>query len=169
MPAQPPEYLNIGQILAPHGVQGEVKVSVTTDFPERFVPRLVVYLGPQHLKHTIQRVRWHRHWALLTFAGLNDRESVDPLRGLSVDVPLSEAVPLEEGRYYEHQIIGLKAWTEEGRYLGEVTEIIPTGSNDVYVLSNGGKELLIPALKSVVLEIDLDKERLLVRLMEGLE
>lgn len=169
MPAKPPEYLNIGQILAPHGVLGEVKVSVATDFPERFAPRLVVYLGPQHLKHIVQTVRSHKHWVLLTFKGLSGREAVEGLRGLSVDVPLAKAVPLAEGQYYEHQIIGLKAWTEEGRYLGEVTEIIVTGSNDVYVLSNEGKELLIPALQSVVLKVDLEQERLLVRLMEGLE
>ena len=169
MPAQPPEYLNIGRILAPRGIQGEVKVSVTTDFPERFKPRLVVYLGPEHIPHTIQAVRWFKHWALLRFRGLDDLASVEGLRGLSVDIPLAKAVPLEEGEYYEHQIIGLEAWTEEGRSLGKVTDILATGSADVYVLSNEGKELLIPALKQVVLEIDLDKGRMLVRLMEGLE
>jgi 16S rRNA processing protein RimM len=168
MPAPSPDYLTIGRITAPRGIKGEVKVQVLTDFPERFGLLGTVYLGPDHRPIEIESSRLHQRWALLMFVGRHTRESVEDLRGLQVDIPYSEAMPLGPDMHYEHQIVGLSVWTEEGERLGTVREIIYTGSNDVYVVRGSRGEVLIPALKDVVLEIDLDEEKILVRLMEGL-
>lgn len=165
-----PEYLTIGRITAPRGLQGEVKVEILTDFPDRFSLLDRVYLGPDHVAYRIAGFRRDKQWALLRFRGHNTRESVEKLRSLLIDIPASEAMPLGPDEHYEHQIVGLEVWTEDERLLGRVTEILYTGGNDVYVVRRGtGKELLIPVIKDVVLDIDLDAGRILVRLMEGLE
>jgi 16S rRNA processing protein RimM len=86
-------------------------------------------------------------------------------------VPIGEAIPLEDGEYYEHQILGLEVWELSGGYLGQVEEIIHTGANEVYVVRNAGsdrREILIPAIKDVVLEVSLEAGRLVVELPDGL-
>jgi len=166
--ASQPEYLVIGQVLAPRGLKGEVRVAIITDFPDRFALLDHVYLGPEHILFKLERFRRHKQWALLKFAGLDTRESVEKLRGLSVEIPIAQAMPLGQDEYYEHQLIGLEVWSTDQRLLGRVTEIIFTGSNDVYVVQGEGKELLIPALKDVVLEINLEKGRMIAQLVEGL-
>jgi 16S rRNA processing protein RimM len=93
------------------------------------------------------------------------------MQGTLIQVPLAEAIPLQEGEYFEHQVLGLSAWTVEGENLGEVAEIIYTGANDVYVIRSPGptrREILVPALEDVVLEIDLEARRMTVALPEGL-
>lgn len=164
-----PEYLIIGRILAPRGLRGEVKVEILTDFPDRFALLDTVYLGEEHTPYTLEQVRRQKQLVLLKFAGLDTREAVEELRGLYVQIPIAQAMPLGPGEYYEHQILGLEVWTEQGRFLGRISEILVTGSNDVYVVSDGGKELLLPALRDVVREVDLGQGRMLVRLLEGLE
>lgn len=163
-----PDYLAIGQITAPRGVKGEVKAVILTDFPERFLDLGQVYLGPRHEPYELESARFFKQWVLLKFEGIDGRDAVESLRGLSIEIPIEAAIPLAPDVYYEHEIIGLEAWTEDGERLGVITEIIYTGSNDVYVIDRGGTELLIPALDEVVLNIDLDQGRMLVHLMEGL-
>lgn len=163
-----PEYLIIGQILSPWGVKGEVKVEIITDFPDRFALLEQVYLGEKRIPYKLEKSRRYKRWVLLKFAGVDDRSTAEALRGLYIEIPIDQAMPLGEDEFYEHQIIGLEVWTTEGQYLGYVTEVIFTGSNEVYVVENETEEILIPALKEVVPEIDLDKERMTVRLIEGL-
>jgi len=129
--ASQPEYLVIGQVLAPRGLKGEVRVAIITDFPDRFALLDHVYLGPEHILFKLERFRRHKQWALLKFAGLDTRDSVEKLRGLSVEIPIAQAMPLGQDEYYEHQLIGLEVWSTDQRLLGRVTEIIFTGSNDV--------------------------------------
>jgi len=163
-----PRYLAIGKILAPWGIKGEVKVEILTDFPQRFALLRRVFLGRKARPVELEGFRLHKGFALLKFAGYDDRTSAESLRGLLVQIPLEEAMPLGEGEYYPHQIIGLEVWTEEGEYLGEVTDILFTGANEVCVVQKGEEEVLIPAVEEVVLEVDLEKGRMLVRLLEGL-
>jgi len=139
-----------------------------TDFPDRFALLRKVYLGPKAMPFALEGFRLHKGSALLKLEGCHDRAAVEKLRGQLVQIPIEEAMPLEEDEYYEHQIVGLAVWTAGGEYLGTVDEIIFTGSNDVYVVRGEGREILIPAIENVVLEINLVKRRLIVEMMEGL-
>jgi 16S rRNA processing protein RimM len=168
MSPEKPDYLVIGQITAPRGIRGEVKVQVLTDFPERFSQTDRVLLGPTHEPYYIERARPFKQWMLLKFEGLDDRDAVESLRGLTISVPIDEAVPLEQGEYYEYQLLGLEVWTEDDERLGTLKEIIFTGGADVYVIAQDGRERLLPAIEDVVLDIDLEQERIRVRLLEGL-
>ncbi|RMF30166.1 MAG: 16S rRNA processing protein RimM [Chloroflexi bacterium] len=163
-----PRYLAIGRIVRPWGVRGELKMAVLTEYPERLLHLRRVYVGPYAVPYQVVSVRFHRKAAILRLVGCEDRETAETLRGQLVQVPLEEAVPLEEDEYYEHQILGLEVETPEGEWLGVVTEIITTGSNDVYVVQGPEGELLLPALEDVVLEVDLERGRLLVVVPEGL-
>jgi len=163
-----PRYLVIGRVARPWGTQGEVKVEIVTDFPDRFSLLRKVYLGPEAVPFALESFRLHKGAALLKLAGCHDRTSIEKLRGQLVQIPIEEAVPLEQDEYYEHQIVGLAVWTAEGERLGTVAEVISTGSNDVYVVRSGEREVLIPAIEDVVLEISLAQGRLVVELMEGL-
>lgn len=163
-----PRYLVVGRVTRPWGIQGEVKVEIITDFPDRFSLLQKVYLGPEAAPFTLEGFRLHKGAALLKLEGCHDRATAEKLRGQLVQIPFQEAMPLQEDEYYEHQIVGLAVWTAGGEYLGTVDEIIFTGSNDVYVVRGKGKEILIPAIEDVVLEISLAQGRLMVELMEGL-
>jgi 16S rRNA processing protein RimM len=163
-----PEYLIIGEVLAPWGVAGEAKVEIITDFPERFASLEQVYLGDELTPYKLERSRLYRQFVLLKFAGVDSPEAVKKLAGAAVRIPLAQAVALQPGEYYEHQIIGLEVVTEEGQSLGRVSEVLYTGGNEVYVVQGGEREVLIPAIKSVVSEISLEKGRITIRLMEGL-
>lgn len=163
-----PRYLVIGRVARPWGTQGEVKVEIITDFPDRFALLRKVYLGPKAVPFALESFRLHKGAALLKLEGCHDRATVEKLRGQLVQIPIEEAMPLEQDEYYEHQIVGLAVWTAAGEYLGTVDEVISTGSNDVYVVRGEGREILIPAIEDVVLEINLAQGRLMVELMEGL-
>ena len=139
-----------------------------TDFPDRFSRLQKVYLGPEAVPFALKGVRLHKGAALLKLEGCHDRTAVEKLRGQLVQIPIEEAVPLEQDEYYEHQIVGLAVWTAGGDYLGTMDEVISTGSNDVYVVQSEGREILIPAIEDVVLEINLAQGRMVVELMEGL-
>jgi len=163
-----PEYLTIATVLAPRGLRGELKVRIETDFPERFARLTRVYLGPEHLPFDFEGFRQYRGHGLLKLKGCDDRTAAEELRGMDVQIPLEEAVPLGSGEYYVHQIEGLAVYTEDGAPLGVIEEVLFTGSNAVYVTHGPRGEVLIPALKDVVLEVDLEAGRMIVRLPPGL-
>ena len=161
-------YLAIGKIVRPWGVQGEVKVEVLTDWPERFGLLKYVHLGEQGKLYRLEWFRLHKGYALLKLAGCDDRNAAEALRGQLVQIPLEKGMPLDEGEYYVHQIEGLEVWTDEGESLGHVVEVLFTGSNEVYVVHGPRGEVLIPAIADVVLRVDLEEGRLIVHLMDGL-
>ncbi|MFC2023556.1 ribosome maturation factor RimM [Chloroflexota bacterium] len=169
-----PRYLIIGQVVRPHGLRGELKVLAMTDDPSRFGLLEQVYLGREDeepVTRSIEGYRMDKDGVLLKLGGCDDRAAAEMLRGLLVQIPLEAALPLEEGEYYEHQILGLDVWTASGEHLGAVSQIIVTGANDVYVVQSGDpkrREILIPAIEDVVLEVDLEGGRLVVELPEGL-
>lgn len=169
-----PRYLAVGQVLGAHGLNGELKVLLLTDDPSRFGRLNRVYLGPdgaQPVPWALDGYRLHKGRALLQLAECKDRDAAQAMRGALVQVPLEEAIPLEEGEYFEHQILGLEVWTSAGEHLGTVEEIIYTGSNEVYVVRGPGAEkqdILIPAIEDVVLQVDPEAGRLIVELPSGL-
>jgi len=160
-----PWSLVIGRVTAPFGTKGAVRVRPETDFPERFgeLERVCLELptGEERLFH-LQEARSTPKGILVTFAECTNRDQAAALKGAWVKVRPSMAVPIPEGSYWIHQIIGLQAVTVDGQDLGEVTEVVRTGANDVYVTESA----MIPALREVVREIDLGKGRMVVSLPE---
>ena len=169
-----PRFLAVGQVVGVHGVRGELKVKLLTDDPHRFGLLERVYVGPdgaEPLPRILAGYRPHKGHVLLKLEGCNDRDTANTLRGHLIQILPEEAVPLEEGQYYEHQILGLQVRTVPGENLGEIVEIIYTGANEVYVAEGpdpGRPQVLVPAIKDVVLEVDLESGHLLVELPEGL-
>ena len=168
-PSEEPLYLAVGKLRRPHGVQGEIRMEVLTDFPERLRPGRTVYVGPRRLAVRIRSVREHNGFLLLAFEGYEDRDRVGLLRNMLVTVPVEELPPLPEGEFYYHQILGLQVVTDEGETLGKITEIMETGANDVFVVtSDTGEEVLLPDTEEVVLSIDTEAGVMTVHLLPGL-
>ncbi len=172
-PPVPEGHLAVGRILRPHGLRGEVKVQLHTDFPERFAPGQSLLLGPNLEPVTIAASRPHQGQMLVRFHGIQDRTGAEALQGEWLYIPEEAAQELAEDTYYIHQLLGLEVRTEEGQVLGELVDVIVTGANDVYVVRpapgiNRGRELLIPAIAQVVRSVDIQARVLTVRLMPGL-
>ncbi len=163
-----PEYLTIATVLAPWGTRGELKVRIETDFPERFELLTRVYLGPEHELHELEGFRLLQEHGLLKLRDCDSPESAGKLRGMEVQVPLAEAMPLPSGQYYTYQIEGLQVHTEDGELLGSVAEVLFTGANPILLVRGPRGEVLIPKLSHVVLEIDPPAGRITVRLPPGL-
>jgi len=161
-------FLVIGEVLRPQGVKGDIRVRVLTDFLERFSLLERVYLGEGQRLEVVERARLHSGCVLIKLAGYDSRAAVEPLRGVLVQVPVDEAMPLDEGEYYVHQIVGLEVWTAQSEYLGHVREVLTTGANDVYIIRGPRGEALLPAIDEVIREVDLEAGRLTVNLIEGL-
>ncbi len=158
----------MGRVLAPHGIRGEFRVALMTDFPERFHRTCELYVGEEEHPRTLEGVRLHKEQALLKFAGLDSRTAAEELRGQLLYVPAKDAVQLPEGTYFLEQVLGLEVKTRDGALLGRVAEILRTGSNDVYVVRGPEGELLLPAIHEVILDIDLTVGVMTVELLEGL-
>lgn len=163
------DYLVIGRVVAPHGVRGEVRVAVETDDPERFAGLETVYVGDAKRELRVVGVRAHQDRMLLLFAGIEDRNAAEALRGQLLYVAVDEVEPLEDGAYYYHEVEGLEVVDEHGARIGILREVLPTGANDVYVVKRPAGELLIPAIHGVVLSIEPERGRVVVRIPPGLD
>ena len=168
-----PRYLAVGRVLRPHGVRGEVRVQVLTDFPERLEQHAVFYLAHPDSPEDVQRrpvdsMRFHQQLLLLKLEGCDDRNEAEELRDLLVQIPIEEAAPLEEGEYYHFQVLGVEVETESGESLGRVTEVLETGANDVYIVRGPRGEVLIPAIESVVRVLDVEAKRMVVSPLPGM-
>lgn len=162
-------YLAIGFLRRPHGVRGEIIMDLHTDFPERIRPGKKVYIGEKHEAAAFEGVRVHGNGLLVKVRGYDTPEAAARFRNQWVYVKSDEVPPLPEGRYYQHELIGLNVVDENGNLLGSLTQILETGANDVYVVRNaGGREILLPAIPAVVLHINMDARVMKVHLLEGL-
>lgn len=161
-------HLVIGQIVAPRGLRGELKVRAETDESERFLRLREVFIGDQFTRFEVKSARLVKNQVLLQLLGIEERDAAERWRGAYVWVPIEDALPLAEGEYYHHQIEGLAVVTVDGEALGRVTGILTTGANDVYVVSGGKGELLLPAIGDVIARVDLGAGTLVVRVPEGL-
>lgn len=168
---QADEALLIGQIVAPFGVRGQVKVRSYTahvDHLRRNIRK--VYLGTARREYGLRHVLEHKPGLLiLTLDGVSTREGAEDLRGQEVAIRESEAAPLAEGEYFIHQLYGLAVETEDGQALGRVREVLETGANEVLVVTRPDQpEALIPMIHDVVQNLDLDNQRIVIRLLPGL-
>jgi 16S rRNA processing protein RimM len=149
-------------------LHGEVSCTILTDFPDRFATTVELLVGEPPVSRAVESQRLHQDRLLLKLAGVDDRSAAEELRGALLQVPIEAAVELPAGSYYWYQLIGLRVVDEAGRELGELVEVLPTGSNDVYVVRGQFGEILLPAIKDVVREVDLAGGRLRVHLLPGL-
>lgn len=169
-----PRYLLLGEILRPHGVRGELRMRILTDYPERINKLKTVYVGTDTesadiREYHVQHMRMNQNYGLLKLAELDDRDQADLLRALYVMIPIEKAVPLEEGEFYLYQIIGLSVQTAEGQVIGTIREVLETGANDVYVVeSQQYGEVLIPVTEEIIIKTDIQAQVVTIKLMEGL-
>lgn len=163
-------FLAVGHLRRPHGLRGEIVMTVWTDFPERLEPGVQVYVGDDHTPVHIRSVRWHRKDLLISFDEYTVREDVGLLRNQVLMVRAEDRPSLEEGDLYLHQVMGMSVIDDaNGNSLGTITEIIETGANDVYIVRDDrGFELLLPAIEPVILDINLETNEMRVHLLPGL-
>ncbi len=161
-----PEFITVGRIAATSGINGKVKVIPETDFPQRFTRNATVYINRQPF--TIESAEGRGEKLVLKFRSINSIEEAGKLRGKVLEINRSQVNPLPEGEYYHFQLIGLEVRTVRGEVLGEITGILPTGSNDNYAVRREKGEILVPAIGDVVKSVDLEERVMVIEPMEGL-
>ncbi|MCI9589973.1 MAG: 16S rRNA processing protein RimM [Lachnospiraceae bacterium] len=165
------EMLRVGVISSTHGVRGEVKVYPTTDDSERFLDldQVTLDTGREQITLEIQNVKFFKNMVILKFKGYDNINDIEKYKGKDLLIHRDQAVELKEDEYFVTDLMGLKVVSEEGTVLGILKEVIPTGANDVYVVQpENGKELLLPAIKDCILNVDLEKGIMTIHLMDGL-
>lgn len=163
--------LQVGAVTSTHGLAGEVKVFPTTDDPKRFkkLKQVLLDTGKDMLPLGVEHVKFFKNMVILKFKGYDRIEDIMGFKGKNLYVTRENAVRLKKDEYFIADLIGMKVYTEDETYLGELTEVITTGANDVYtVRMENGKDVLIPAIGQCILNVDVEHETMQVHLLEGL-
>jgi 16S rRNA processing protein RimM len=162
--------LVLGKVIKPHGLEGLLRVWSYASSEVSFIDAEEIYLrsvsGKLH-GYRVLSVRPHKNFLLMNLEGVDSMDRAEEFRGAEVLVEYG-AITREEGEYFWHELIGLKVFLDTGDYLGAISRIIPAGSNEIYVVGTGEKEIFLPATHEVVQEIDLEKGKMIVSAMEGL-
>lgn len=166
---QPVPFLIIGRVLKPWSYRGEMKIEILTDFPKRFASLQTVFVGDDAKRFSVERAHLHGKYVLLKLKGIDSTEDADKLRDQLVQVARADAVQLPKGQHFIHELIGLRVVTTEGENLGVIEEILDTGANDVYIVRNETREILLPASEEVVKEIAIERGEIIVKMIAGLE
>lgn len=162
-----PEFLEIGRIGKTHGLRGDLWLNLSTDFPERLGAGKIIYIGKKYQEFSIGSFRLKGNRGLLKFAEFNSPEKARVLTNQSVYVKTKDLPDLPKDEYYHHDLIGIRVVDEEQKEIGILEEILRTGANDVYVVKHSsGKETLVPAIKSVIIDINTSNKTMIVRLQE---
>ena len=163
--------LQVGAVTSTHGLAGEVKVFPTTEDPKRFkkLKQVLLDTGKDMLPLEVEHVKFFKNMVILKFKGYDRIEDIMGFKGKNLYVTRENAVRLKKDEYFIADLIGMKVYTEDKAYLGELTEVITTGANDVYtVRMENGKDVLIPAIGQCILDVDVEHETMQVHLLEGL-
>ncbi|MBU9737676.1 ribosome maturation factor RimM [Diplocloster agilis] len=165
------QYLQVGVISSTHGIRGEVKVYPTTDDVSRFkkLKKVILDTGKEQRSLEIEGVKFFKQFVILKFKGIDHINDIEKYKGKPLMVAREQAVTLARDEYFVADLIGLLAITDEGEELGTLVDVLETGANDVYVIGTPDhKELLLPAIKECILDVDMEGRKLLVHLMPGL-
>lgn len=163
--------LRVGVISSTHGVRGEVKVFPTTDDVTRFksLKEVILDTGKEQKILTIENVKFFKNMAILKFKGYDNINEIEIYKGKDLLIPRDQAVKLEPNENFIADLIGLSVVTDEGEDFGVMTDVLQTGANDVYVVERpDGKEVLLPAIPSCILDVNLDTATMKVHILEGL-
>lgn len=166
------DLLKVGIIANTHGLKGEVKVFPTTDDARRFLDlkEIILDTGRERKSIEIEKTRFFKNMVILKFKGLDRIEDVESFRQKALYVTRDQAVPLEENEYFIADLIDLSAVSDEGEELGVIADVMQTGANDVYVIRKQGmSDLLVPAIKDCVKQVDLKNGRIVIHLLPGLK
>ena len=165
------QYLRVGVISSTHGLKGEVKVFPTTDDPERFRKLKKVYLdtGKDYMPLKVTGIKFFKNQVILKFQEFQDNNEIEKYRGKDLLIDREQAVPLAENENFIVDLIDMDVYDEEEKRLGTLTDVLQTGANDVYVIeTDEGKEILLPAIPSCILDVDVEAAKMIVRIPEGL-
>ena len=165
-------WFEIGVIVKPQGIRGELRVLPSTDDPARFGLLKEVRVRLPRGQETVYKLtstRPHKGLVLVRFEGVDDRNQAEALvRGVLL-IPPEEALPLDEDEYFIRDLVGLRVEDEDGVVLGKISDVFSTGANDVYTVKDeDGGSFMLPAIKDVVLGVSLETKTMTVRLIEGL-
>lgn len=161
----------VGVISQAHGVRGEAKVFPTTDDPNRFrkLKQVILDTGKEERILEIEGVKFFKQFVILKFKGIDDRDEIERLRTYSLYVTRDQAVRCKKDEYYIADLIDMKVIEEDGSTLGTLVDVMQTGANDVYVVeTEDGEEILLPAIKECIREVDVEQMVMTVHVMEGL-
>lgn len=165
------EYLQVGVITSTHGIRGEVKVFPTTDDPTRFksLKKVVLDTGKMQLPLEIEGVKFFKQFVILKFKGIDNINDIEKYKKMPLLVAREDAVELEEDEYFMADIIGMQVVTDAGETFGTLKDIMETGANDVYIIDTDAHgEVLIPAIKDCILDVDTEENKMTIHLMDGL-
>ena len=165
------ELFQVGIITSTHGVKGEVKVYPTTDDVRRFkkLKDIILDTGKEHIALELESVKFFKQMVILKFKGIDTLNDVEKYRQKSLYVTRANAVRLSKDEYFIADLIGLEVYDEDDQHLGMLTNVIETGANDVYeVKFEDGREVLFPAIKQCILDVDMENRKMKVHIMEGL-
>lgn len=165
------QLLRVGVISSTHGVRGEVKVYPTTDDINRFkkLKNVILDTGREHLELEISGVKFFKNQVILKFKGIDNINDIEKYKGKDLLIHREQAVALGEHENYVADLIDLLVVTDTGEELGILEEVMETGANDVYVVrTKEGREVLLPAIRSCILDVDLENEVMTVHMMPGL-
>ena len=165
------EYFEIGQIVNTFGIKGFVKINPFTDDLERFeeLKSVFVVKNKELIEIQIEEVKYHKHLVLVKFKGIEDINMAEKYKGCYIKIKRENARKLPEDTYFIADLIGIKVYDEDGNLLGKVDDIYNNKSTDIYVIKDDlGKQILLPSTKEVIKQIDVDEERMVVHLIDGL-
>ena len=162
-----PERLVVGRIAKAHGILGEVAIDVVSDEPARFAPGARVFAGERTL--TVATSRAHQSRVLVLFEGISDRTDAEQLKGTELTIPVEEARALnDDWSFYPHELTGLAVVNERGDVLGTMDRVEESPAADIWVVRTDGREILVPAVRDIVVRVDLDRGAIILRPPEGL-
>lgn len=164
------QFLQVGVISSTHGIRGEVKVFPTTDDAARFkkLKKVLLDTGGEQLELEIQSVKFFKQFVIVKFKGIDNINDIERYKGKSLYVQREDAVPLEKDEYYIGDLIGMEVYTEDGIF-GVLKDVMETGANEVYVIeSEEYGEVLVPAIRQCILDVDVEEKKMKIHLMEGL-
>lgn len=165
------DLLQVGAITQTHGIRGEVKVFPTTDDVKRFkkLKEVILDTGKEKMTLEIEGVKFFKQFVILKFKGFDNINDIERYKGKNLYVTRENAVKLKRDEYFIADLIGLEVYDEDDQHLGILTNVIETGANDVYeVKFEDGREVLFPAIKQCILDVDMENRKMKVHIMEGL-